>query len=125
MSHGVVCIWIELADAAPAFIRFAWSGLQNFHRAHTLLKHEGTESENVATFPQRARHETMAPTPAFYFFLRGTQDERLQESLSHDNVFLGGDEIADLRFIIDCFPDTFNCSATNQRTHQGVSDGLE
>ena len=58
----------------------------------------------MATFPQRARHETPEPTPAFFFFSRGTQDERLQESLSHDNFPLGIDEIADTWFIALSLP---------------------
>jgi hypothetical protein len=59
----------------------------NFHRAQSLPKHEGTESKHVATFPQRARHETMEPAPAFYFFLTVVpKSSVLHESLSGDNV---------------------------------------
>ena len=46
----------------------------------------------------------MESAPAFYFFSAVTQDERLQESLSHDNVPLGIDEIADTWFMALSLP---------------------
>ena len=52
----------------------------------------------------------MEPAPAFCFFSRGTLDERLQESLPHDNVSLGRVEIADSPLITANFPDTDDCS---------------